>query len=250
MRVLIVNGNTSPEITALIEAEAQRSAAPGTEIVAVTPSFGPAYIATRSEAAIAAHAILVALAEHGAGCDAAVIACFGEPGLAASRELLTIPVVGMAEAAMLTACMLGGRFAVVTGGVRWVPLIEELAVAYGLERRLAAVRAHALEGAAIARDPEGAASALAALAARCVEEDGADCVILGGAGLAGLARRIAPSLQVPVLDGLDCAIRQAQLLAALASRPPTAGSYAAPEGRLSKGLTPALSARLRGDASG
>jgi allantoin racemase len=246
MRLLLVNGNTSPEITALIAEEARRSASPGTELVAVTPRFGPAYIATRSEAAIAAHGILAALAEHAGSADAAVIACFGEPGLAAARELLPIPVTGMAEAAMLTACMLGGRFAIVTGGARWVPMLEELTRAYGLERRLAAIRTHPLEGGAIAQDRDGAAGQLAELARRCIDEDGADCIILGGAGLAGIAARIGDSLPVPVLDGLDCAVRQAELLAAMAASKPTAGSYANLDGRASRGLDAALADRLLG----
>jgi allantoin racemase len=247
MRVLVVNGNTSEAITLLLVAEAQRIVAPGTEIVAVTAPFGPAYIANRAESAIAAHAVLTALAQHADGCDAAIIACFGEPGLAAARELLPIPVVGMAEAAMLTACMLGGSFGIVTGGERWVPMLEELARAYGLERRLARVRAHRLEGAAIARDPEAAGRQLAELATACAVEDGADCVILGGAGLAGIARRIAPGVPVPLLDGFDCALRQAQLLAALAPGKPRIGSLAAPEGRASHGLDPALTRRLLGE---
>jgi len=246
MRLLLVNGNTSPEITRLIEAEARRSASSGTELIAKTPRFGPASISTRSELAIAAHAILATLAEHAGRADAAVIACFGEPGLAAARELCACPVVGMAEAAMLTACMLGNRFAVVTGGRRWVPMLKELAHAYGLAARLASVRAHALEGGAIARDREGAAQALADLACRTVEEDGADVVILGGAGLAGIAARIADRVPVPVLDGLDCAVRQAELLVALGCRKPVAGSFSAPEARASVGLDASLGARLLG----
>src|SRR5689334_7195094 len=126
MRLLVVNGNTSAEITRLIDAEAGSSLAPGAELVTVEPNFGPAYIATRAESAIAGHAVLDALARNAEGFDAAVIACFGEPGLDAARELLPIPVTGMAEAAMLTACMLGARFAIVTGGARWVPMLEEL----------------------------------------------------------------------------------------------------------------------------
>jgi allantoin racemase len=148
MRLLLVNGNTTQAITELIAEEARRSAAPSTELVAVTPRFGPAYIATRSEVAIAGHAVLECLAQHSAGVDAAVIACFGEPGLEAARELCPFPVVGMAEAAMLTACMLGARFSIVTGGARWVAMLRELARAYRLEQRLASVRAHRLEGGA------------------------------------------------------------------------------------------------------
>src|SRR5215471_20167550 len=85
----------------------------------VTGEFGARYISTRAAAAIAAHAALDALAEHVTGFDAVYLACFGDPGLAALKEVSPVPVVGMAEASVRTACGLGGRFAIVTGGTAW-----------------------------------------------------------------------------------------------------------------------------------
>jgi hypothetical protein len=98
---------------------------------------------------------------------------------------------------MLTACMLGARFSIVAGGVRWVPMLTEPAAIYGLERRLASVRAHSLTGSEIACDRAAAVPVLAALAGACIEEDGAECIILGGAGP---APELAPRLPVPILD--------------------------------------------------
>src|ERR1700733_6199394 len=110
MRILLANPNTTVAGTERIAAGGRSVARPGTEIVAVTGQIGVPYIATRAKAVIGARVALELLAEHAEGCDAAVIAAFADPGLGGARELLAIPVVGMAEAAMLTACMLGRRF--------------------------------------------------------------------------------------------------------------------------------------------
>src|SRR6188474_1354166 len=114
MKLLFINPNTSQSITAKIKAVADSVAQPGTDIVAVTATRGVAYIATRAEAVIGAMSVLELLAEHRDGCDAAVIAAFGDPGLSAARELMPIPVIGLAEAGLLTACMLGRRYAIVS----------------------------------------------------------------------------------------------------------------------------------------
>ena len=97
MRVLLINPNITEAMTESMAAEARRFASPSTEIIAVTAAFGTQYVENRIEAAIAAHAVLDALAKHAAGCDAALICAFGDPGLAAAREFVDIPVVGIEE---------------------------------------------------------------------------------------------------------------------------------------------------------
>src|SRR5215831_5159164 len=98
MRILVLNPNTSAEITALLAAAA-------TVISTATATRGVPYIATRAEAQIGGAIALEMLADRHRDFDAAVIAAFGDPGLFGARELFDIPVVGMAEASMLTACM-------------------------------------------------------------------------------------------------------------------------------------------------
>jgi len=114
MRLLIVNGNTTEAVTQTVMEVARAAAAPDTQISGVTASFGAAFITSRSEAAIAEHATLAALAEHYQDFDAALIAVSLDTGLRAARAALPIPVVGMTEAALYTACMLGGQFGLVT----------------------------------------------------------------------------------------------------------------------------------------
>ena len=246
MRLLLINPNTSPEITDRVLAAARPLAPPGAELVGATGRFGARYIAGRAAAAIAAHAALDAWAEHGSGCDAVLFACFGGDGLDALKELAPVPVVGMAQAACHAACLLGRRFAIVTGGERWKPMLEELVAASGLADRLAAIRTVAPTGAEIARDPEAARESLAAACRGCVAEDGADVVILGGGGLAGMADALADAVPVPVLCSVAAGVRAVVSVAQSAAPKPRAGTYALPEPVDTIGLSPALARAMRG----
>src|SRR5262245_30947786 len=140
MRILVVNSNTSDIVTGKVAAAARAAASPGTEIVAVTGTFGARVIGTRSEHAIAEHSTIALVAKHAPGCDAVVIAVSYDTGLRGARELFAIPVVGMTEAGLLTACMLGGKIGVIVFGRRVLPLYQELVAGYGLAGRIAGWR--------------------------------------------------------------------------------------------------------------
>jgi Asp/Glu/hydantoin racemase len=249
MRVLLLNANTTAAMTTRMVALAQRSAGEGVAIDGATGRFGASYISTRAAAAIAGHAALDLLAsEVGAanprGYGAVALACFGDPGLLALKELSPIPVVGMAEASLTLAAQLGGRIGIVTGGARWVPMLRELAQVLGLDGRVAALRATSLTGAQVAADPAAAEDGIAALARACVAEDGADVVVLGGAGLAGMAARLQPRLEVPLLCSLDCLLSAALAAARLGAAKAARGSFAPPPPTPSTGLSPGLAAML------
>jgi allantoin racemase len=209
LRILLINPNTTESVTALVADHARAIAGATATFVPVTGRFGARYISTRASAAIAAHAALDALAQHVAGCDAVYLACFGDPGLAALREISLVPVIGMAEASCLEACNRGRRFAIVTGGALWKPMLSEFVAWLGLSDRLAAIRTIAPTGDQIARDPEAPLAQLATACTACATEDGADVVILGGAALAGLATRIQPSVPIPVLCSVEAGTRAA-----------------------------------------
>ena len=226
VRLLLVNPNTSDVHTRSIFEEARKAAAGGVQVDAVTASYGARYIDTRSEAAIAAHATFTAVAEH-PEYDGAIIAAFVDPGLEATREAMRYPVVGILEAAALTACMLGGRFGVVAAGPRVLPIFEERIAAYGLSARLAGVASTADFGASVAEQPE-AVSELARCARLLVSERRADVILLGGAPLACLREAIQKLVPVPVLDGVSCAVKQVQALIEIGCPKPTEGSYQAP----------------------
>lgn len=239
MKLLLLNGNTDAAITARLAAAA-RVMGPH-EVVPMTARFGARYIATRAAAAIAAHAVLDALAEavgpdNPAGFDAAIIACFGDPGLEAAREMLPVPVLGLADASIAAALRLAPVASLLTGGAAWVPMLREFAWARGHGPERVRVAAVAPTGDMIAAGPERAL-ALLAEAARAEVAAGAGCIVLGGAGLVGLAPRLRPLLAVPVLDCLE-----ATLAALPAARPAAVAMQPAP----STGLSAALSRCLAG----
>lgn len=216
MKILVVNSNTTQLVTETIAAEARIAASSGTEIVAVTVPFGPSAVEGRSDAAVAAHATLTAITGYPGQVDAAVIACFSDPGLMAARDSVEFPVVGIAEASILTACMLGTRFSIVTVAPSTVSPIYELVSAYGLSQRLASVRAIDVGVLESHADPEETCRGLQELIEMAASHDRADVAILGGAVTAGMARILAKTSPIPVLDGVACAVRQAELLAGLA----------------------------------
>ncbi len=246
MRLLIVNPNTSIALTERLREAAAGVAAATTELVAVTAPRGFPYIATRAEATLAGSIVLEMLATHAAGADAVVIAAFGDPGLAAARELLAVPVVGMAEAAMLTACMLGRRFAIVTFAEALLPWFQDCVEQNGLAGRCAGFCADPEGFARIDTVQEEKERRLAMLARQAVRERGADVVIFAGAPLAGLAERVKDEVPVPVLDGITAAVLQAQALATIRPRKPLAGGYRRPQAKPALGLGSALAA-LFGD---
>ncbi len=243
MRILVANANTTEAITQLCVGAARDAAAPGTEIVAGTPRFGPASISTRAENIVAGHALLELLAEHAGQVQAVVLAVSHDTALEAARQLMPCPVVGMTEAACLTACLVGGRFGLVTlGGVE---TYRELIGRHGLSSRLSGLEGISMTPQQAVADPAGAEALVLESAARLVE-GGADAVVLGGAALAGMAARLEARATVPMLDGITCAVKQCEALVALNLPRPRAGSFAPPRGRDSIGLSPALAALLRG----
>jgi len=240
VKLLIVNPNITEQITQTMLAEARRSASAGTELSAVTARFGTRYVENRAEAAIAAHAVLEAVAEHSAGHDAIIVAAFGDPGVEAVRELFDLPVVGISEAAFHMAWLLGRRYSVVCLTPRLRTWYIECARHTGLDSRLASVRALPTLNADITEARDAGREALLEQCRHAIEEDEAEVLVVGGGPLAGLARDIAGELPVPVIDGVSCAVRLAEALVGLAPTVPSAGSFARPGPKLAQGLGNAL----------
>ncbi|WP_349605253.1 aspartate/glutamate racemase family protein [Cupriavidus sp. DF5525] len=244
MQLLIVNPNISESVTALIEAEARRTAASTTTLKMATAQFGVAYIETRFEALVGGYATACAAAEHAGQFDGLVVAAFGDPGLAGLKELFDVPVVGMTEAALASACLLGQRFSIIAISHRIQAWYRECVAANGLSSRLASVRSLQEPLRDIGSVQEDHAARLEQLCLQAVEQDGADVIIVAGAPLAGLARSLQGRLPVPVVDGVSSAVRHCESLVALRAGSATQGSFARPPRKPNAGLTPALAKLL------
>jgi allantoin racemase len=224
-RLLLINPNISDSVSALIRAEAERSAAPGTTVEVLTAAFGVAYIETRFEAMVGAYAAAQLAGDHLGRYDALIVAAFGDPGLQALREVLPCPVTGLTEASLASACLLGNRFSIVAISQRIRAWYRETVHAYGLDGRLASIRALDEPLADIGNVQGNQGERLLRLASHCVEHDGADVIVLAGAPLAGLARTLAGRLPVPAVDGVSSAVRHAESMVALRPARARQGSF-------------------------
>jgi allantoin racemase len=219
--LLVINPNTSPSVTSLLRTHAQAAAGPDVQVHAVTARFGAPYIACEASYAVASHAALdawaAALASALPAPDAVLIGCFGDPGLWALRDSSPAPVTGLAEAAFIEAAR-HGRFAIVTGGARWAPMLQRLAQALGHASALAGIHTVQPTGAELAADRAGARTLLARACREAARLLNAQAVILGGAGLAGLGPAIQQEVEVPVIDSVQAGTRQALLARQQATR--------------------------------
>jgi allantoin racemase len=217
--ILIINPNTTTSVSALLLQHGQSLAGASSQVGVVTARFGAPYISCESSYAIAGHAVLDAwahaLADGDMAPDAVLIGCFGDPGLFALREASPVPVTGLAEAALTEAARYG-RFAIVTGGVRWKPMLERLTQSLGLTQSLAGILTVAPTGGQLAQDPVAAQALLAEACQQAVKNFNVDAIVLGGAGLAGLAAKIQALVSVPVIDSVLAGIHHTLALAAQA----------------------------------
>ena len=204
-QLLVINPNTSASVTALLQHHVQAAAGGTVAVSTRTARFGAPYISCEASFAVAAHAMLdawaAALSEPAPPPDAVLIGCFGDPGLLALRESSPVPVTGLAEASFIEAAR-HGRFAIVTGGARWGPMLQRLAQALGHAPQLAGIHTVAPTGAQLAADPTAARALLAQACREVASRLEVQSVILGGAGLAGMAAVIQSQVDVPVIDSV------------------------------------------------
>ena len=231
MRILLLNPNTSETMTAEIAAAATAVAGRGTEVVARSPRFGASAIDSACESYLSAVGVmdLVAtmLAAGQFDYDAVILAGFGEHGKDALQEMLTVPVLDIAEAAAHVAHLIGRRYSVVTTLARSIPPIQDRLRLAGLDAHCASVRACGLGTAEVDADPAGAVAAIVAEAAKAITEDGADVICLGCAGMAGVTSAITAKLGVPAVDGVAAAVVLAQAVVGLGLGTSKLGAYAA-----------------------
>ena len=240
MKILCINPNTTQSITDRV-LEVGRTCLPAeVELVGATGRFGAQYITTRAASAIAAHATLDCYASNRHGLDGVLLACFGDPGLLALKEIADVPVVGLAEASCHMAAMRAQTFSMITGGHRWGPMLEEFVAGMGLSSRLASVRTVAPTGGDIAARPREAYALLSEQVRLAAEEDGAGAVILAGAGLAGIARAIQPDAPVPVICCVEAGMQAILAAVRLGLPRPRTGTFAPTDPMAVTGLSPAL----------
>lgn len=228
MQILVVNPNTTESMTALIQDCARAVAGPGVVVDAVNPAQGPASLESHYDEAVATPHLLAEIeAGAAAGYDGFVIACFGDPGLLAARELVGGPVVGIAEAAMRSAGYLARRFSVVTTLERVLGHTWDIAHQYGVATLCAGVHASQLPVLDLETDP-AAYSVILEACQTALGADRSEAIVLGCAGMADLCAKLSADLGVPVVDGVATATTQVEMLLRLGLSTSKHGELATP----------------------
>jgi Asp/Glu/hydantoin racemase len=222
-RLLLINSNTSAALTARLHQRACAFLGANWTIAAETASFGSPYITQRTEVIVAGHAALAAadkaMKADGA-FDACLIACFGEPGIAAAREMLPFPVVGMAEASVLCALQVGRRYAVVTVGEHWPAMIEDYLQTLSLHERCVGVLPISGQALDLAADRAFALRQISAAVEQALAR-GADAVIVGGAAIADFTQDLQGVFRAPLINSLDAGLAQVEALTCLRAFAPS-----------------------------
>jgi allantoin racemase len=211
MRIKLINPNTTAAMTRSMAEAARQVAAPTTEIDAVTSGSGPVSIEGHYDEAISVIG-LIDVMRADPNADAYVIACFGDPGLLAARELTEAPVIGIAEAAIRAATFLATSFSIVTTLDRTRIISEVLVRNYGAQSACRAVRAIDLPVLDLECPDDRVNEIVYAECLRAIEMDRCGAIVLGCAGMAGLVDYLRSRLPVPVIDGVVAAVKFAEAL--------------------------------------
>jgi allantoin racemase len=229
LRIKVINPNTTAGMTATIAAAARAVAAPGTLILAATSPTGPVSIEGHYDEAVSVIGLLKEVRKGEVEeVDGYLIACFGDPGLLAARELARGPVLGIAEAAMHAASLVATGFSIVTTLERTRIIAEHLVLNYGMERICRRVRATDLPVLELENPASDARRIVTEECRRALREDGSGAIVLGCAGMADLTAAIAREIGAPVIDGVAAGVKLLEALLGLGLRTSKVGDLAYP----------------------
>lgn len=201
MKIFIINPNSDDRITSAILGTAAAFAGDDFDVVCKSTPGAPSFIETYEDAVKAAPGMIQLIKDNHETCDGFVVACHSDPNLDVMKEISLKPVVGIGEASMKLASMLGHRFSVLSDNRHSIPNKEALVRRYHLEGMLAS-----------ARSPEEKSMNVDELekyyrtARKALDEDGAEVIVLGCAAMTGMDKPLQKRLQAPVLDGIICAL--------------------------------------------
>ena len=210
MKILLYNPNTSESITNTLYDTAKLVVSEGTTLVPMTAKKGFPYISTKVEAQITGTLVLEKIAEIHSQYDAIIIAAFGDPGLIPAKTLFNLPIIGLGEAAMLSACLFGKKFSIISFTNAMASWYEESVEVLGLQSRYAGFRA--IDGVNLTIDKIQTLQKkpLIKSAKLAINIDGGEVVIFAGAPLSGFKKIVQKKISVPVIDCAEAAVKQAE----------------------------------------
>ena len=216
-------------MTQKISKAARAVASSGTEIIACNPDMGPISIEGHYDEALSVVGLLAEVRQgEAAGIDGYAIACFGDPGLLAARELARGPVIGIAEAAMHVASFITTGFSIVTTLSRTRIIAQHLVENYGMSHFCRNIRAIDLPVLELEVAGSPARDTIIAECRQALIEDRSGAIVLGCGGMADLAREVEQEIGIPVIDGVAAAVKLVEVLVSLNLRTSKVGDLAFP----------------------
>lgn len=218
MRVRVITPVVTRSLSPSMMEALQGAARADDRLEIVFLDSGPASVECEFDGALSVPGIIAkAIEGERTGANAIVTNGIADLGLKAARERVSIPVVGPMEMAARLAVTLGRKFSLLTVVDRFVPMLKNLVIAYGLADRLASIRPVGIPVLDLDKDRARMIKTLAEQGRRAVEEDGADVLVLGCTGMAGAAKAVEKDLteggyQVPVIDPPLLAVKVAEVL--------------------------------------
>ncbi|MBE0463240.1 MAG: aspartate/glutamate racemase family protein [Halomonadaceae bacterium] len=243
MHIHIINPNTTASMTQAIHHAAERQASTGTRLTASQPESGPVSIESHFDEVVSAVGVAqeVLKGEREGGIDAYIVACFGDPGLLAARELTRAPVIGIAEAAFHLATLISTRFSIVTTLSRTGIIAEHLLEQYGFRHHCRRIRAAEIPVLDLEHHPEVAFQRIVEECCRARDEDDIGAIVLGCGGMANLTQEISHEVGIPVVEGVSAALKLAESLVSLGLHTSKHGDLAYPRPKPFTGQFAALS---------
>ncbi|MCG3215196.1 MAG: Asp/Glu/hydantoin racemase [Candidatus Heimdallarchaeota archaeon] len=201
MKIMIINPNSDLEMTQAIQESADAFVKNEFHVVCELTEGAPKFIETYEDQVKAAPGMIKLVKENEEEYDGFIVACHCDPNLDTIKEITKKPVVGIGEASMKIASMIGHSFSVISMTKKSIPIKESLIRKYHLQDALASVRAPDDE--IIYSNEE---EKFFDIAKSAIEEDMAEVIVLGCAGMTGMDKRLEKRLGVPVIDGVVCAL--------------------------------------------
>ncbi|GGH65814.1 aspartate/glutamate racemase family protein [Rothia aerolata] len=236
MKIKVINPNTTQSMTRLIE-RSLFTYAVEIDLQVVSPSMGPASIESHYDEALSVPGLLAEI-KSGLdwGADAFVVACFGDPGIEAAREISPVPVIGIAEGAFHVASLLGGKFSIVTTLARTIGRAEYLLHETGLGARCAGAHACDIAVLDLEKPESNALETIIEASRAALAADESHAVVLGCAGMAEYVDEVSAAIGAPVVDGVSAALLLAKTLVSLGLRPAKKGEQDFPPAKRYTGL--------------
>ena len=228
MNIVLINPNTTESMTMRMHEVVTPFLGDQVRLTPLTAAFGMASIEGYFDEAFVVPPMVELLKPIAGEIDGVVVGCFDDTGVDALRAMLNGPVIGICQAAMLAASMVATGFSVVTTLPRSVPVIEELALRYGMERRCRRVRAADIPVLALEEEGGDAREKIRAEVERAVVEDRCEAVILGCAGMTDLPVWLAQETGVPVIAGVVAGVKMMEALIGAGITTSKVGAYATP----------------------